>query len=50
VIAAEIGRGTTIDDASMRSKAIRAARSNKFNVITGVNNQQGKITYKYRLR
>lgn len=50
VIAAEIGRGTTIDDASMRAKAIRAARSNKFNEITGVNNQQGKITYKYRLR
>ena len=50
VIAAEIGRGTTIDDVSMRSKAIRAARSNKFNEITGVNNQQGRITYKYRLR
>ena len=50
VIRADIGRGTTIDDASMRTKAIQAAKRNKFNEISGVNNQSGTITYRYRLK
>lgn len=50
VIFAEIGRGTNIDNASMRNSAIEAARRAKFNSITGTNNQQGTITYTYKLR
>ena len=47
VISAEIGRGTNIDNASMRNSAIEAARRAKFNKIQG-NNQSGTITYNYR--
>jgi TonB family protein len=49
VIFAEIGRGTTIENTSMRSAAIEAARKAKFNRISGNNNQSGTITYRYRL-
>lgn len=50
VISAEIGRGTNIDNDSMRRSAIEAARRAKFNSISGTNNQRGTITYVYRLR
>lgn len=49
VIFAEIGRGTNIDNASLRQSALSAAKRAKFNSITGVNNQSGTITYNYRL-
>lgn len=48
VISAEIGRGTNIDNASMRRSAIEAARRAKFNSIQGTNNQSGTITYIYK--
>jgi TonB family protein len=48
VILAEIGKGTNIDNASVRSGAISAARRAKFNSITGSNNQSGTITYNYK--
>lgn len=48
VISAEIGRGTNIDNASMRKSAIDAARRAKFNSIQGTNNQSGTITYIYK--
>ncbi|MDD6211220.1 MAG: TonB family protein [Bacteroidales bacterium] len=50
VIGATIGRGTNIDNASMRNAAIAAARKAKFNAIQGTNNQVGTITYKYRFK
>lgn len=50
VIFAEIGRGTNIDNASMRKSAIEAARKAKFNSISGANNQSGTITYTYKFR
>ena len=50
VIMAEIGRGTNIDNASMRSSAIEAAKRAKFNSITGTNNQSGTITYHFSLK
>jgi len=50
VISAEIGRGTNIDNASMRSSALSAAKRAKFNSISGVNNQSGTITYDYKLK
>ena len=49
VILADIGRGTNIDNASMRKSAIDAARRAKFNKIQGSNNQSGTITYIYKL-
>ena len=50
VIMAEIGRETTIDDASMRKSALEAARKAKFNRISGNNNQSGTITYWYTFK
>ncbi len=49
VILAEIGRGTNIDNASMRKSALDAAKRAKFNKIQGTNNQNGTITYIYKL-
>lgn len=50
VIFAEIGRGTNIDNASMRKSALDAAKRAKFNSISGANNQTGTITYVYKLK
>lgn len=50
VILAEIGRGTNIDNDTMRKSALDAAKKAKFNSITGQNNQSGTITYKYNLK
>lgn len=50
VIFAEIGRGTNIDNASMRKSALEAARKAKFNSISGANNQSGTITYVYKFK
>lgn len=49
VIFAEIGKGTNIDNASMRKSALDAAKRAKFNIISGTNNQSGTITYRYTL-
>ncbi|MDR1499695.1 MAG: energy transducer TonB [Tannerellaceae bacterium] len=49
VIFAEIGRGTNIDNESLRQSALDAARKARFNSITGTNNQSGNITYNYML-
>lgn len=48
VIGAEVGKGTNIDDASMRRSALEAARSAKFSSVSTLNNQTGTITYNYR--
>lgn len=50
VIFAEIGRGTNIDNASMRKSALDAAKKATFNSISGANNQSGTITYVYKLK
>ncbi|MDR1331614.1 MAG: energy transducer TonB [Tannerella sp.] len=50
VIIAEIGKGTNIDNASMRASALEAARRARFNSISGTNNQSGTITYRYSLK
>ena len=49
VIFAEIGRGTNIDNVSMRQSALEAAKKAIFNSIKGTNNQTGTITYRYNL-
>ena len=50
VIQAEIGRGTNISNAAMRSSAIEAAKRAKFNSIAGANNQVITIKFNYFLR
>ncbi|MDR1762520.1 MAG: TonB family protein [Dysgonamonadaceae bacterium] len=50
VIFAEIGRGTTIDNATMRASALAAAKRAKFESVSGSNNQSGTITYRYYLK
>jgi TonB family protein len=50
VIFADIGKGTNIDNESMRKSALSAAKKAKFNEISGTNNQSGTITYVYRLK
>jgi TonB family protein len=47
---ADIGRGTNIDNASMRKSALEAARRAKFNKIKDTDNQNGTITYIYKLK
>ena len=49
VIGAEIGKGTNTGNTSLRTEALRAARSTRFNSISSANNQQGTITYKFNL-
>jgi TonB family protein len=48
VISAKYGKGTTIDDASLRSSALEAAQKARFNKIKESNNQIGTITYIYK--
>ena len=50
VLFAEIGKGTNIDNSSMRKSALDAAKRAKFNSISGANNQSGTITYLYKLK
>ena len=50
VISTITGKGTNIDDKTMRQSALDAAGKAKFNAIPGNENQSGKITYRYYLR
>ena len=49
VINAEIDKGTNIGNSTLRTEAIKAARNTKFNSISSPNNQQGTITYDFKL-
>ncbi len=49
VIEAGIGQGTNTPNNSLIQEALKAARRTKFNAITSVNNQNGKITYRFNL-
>lgn len=50
VVSATIGKGTNLDNAQMRASALKAAKSAKFNSISGTNNQSGTITYIFNLK
>lgn len=50
VIMATIGKGTNIDNSTMRKSALDAAKKARFNNISGNANQSGTITYKYFLK
>lgn len=50
VIQALIGAGTTLGNQTLRNSALSAARATRFNAIDGTNNQEGTITYRFRLK
>lgn len=50
VISTTIGRGTNIDNATLRRSTLEAAKKAKFNPIEGNENSSGKITYRYYLK
>lgn len=50
VIKAECGRGTNIDNPTLRMAAVEAARKTKFNAIRSGNIQSGTITYNFKLQ
>lgn len=50
VINATIGAGTTTGNANLRNEALAAAKRTKFNAVNSANNQQGTITYNFRLK
>ena len=49
VVSVRIGRGTNIGDTKLRDGALDAAKRAKFNKIQSTNNQNGTITYNYKL-
>ena len=49
VVAVELGKGTNTTSAALKAEALRASRNTKFNPISSVINQKGKITYKFNL-
>ena len=50
VIATSINRQTNTVNAALRKAALDAAKKARFNVVEGVNNQTGTITYYFNLR
>jgi TonB family protein len=49
VVEATIGKGTNTPNTNLRNEAVRAAKRTKFNAVSSVTNQKGKITYKFNL-
>jgi len=49
VVEATIGKGTNTPNTNLRNEAIRAAKRTRFNEVSSVINQKGKITYKFNL-
>lgn len=50
VVGAEIHRRTNTTNAALRKAALEAARKARFNVVNGVDNQSGTITYYFKLK
>ncbi len=50
VISASVGKGTNIDNTTLRNAAIEAAKKTKFNKISSEKNQSGTITYMFKLQ
>ena len=50
VIQTSINKGTNTVNAALRKAAEDAARKARFNVVSGVNNQTGTITYNFKLK
>lgn len=49
VVEATIGKGTNTPSPELRNEALRAAKRTRFNEVSSVTNQNGKITYKFNL-
>lgn len=49
VVEATIGKGTDTPNTNLRDEALRAAKKTRFNEVSSVINQKGKITYKFNL-
>lgn len=49
VIETSIGKGTTTNNASLRSESLKAAKKIKYNKIDSNENQQGSVTYHFHL-
>lgn len=50
VIRATIAPGTNIADPSVRAAALEAARKTRFNAVLGSDEQEGSITYHFKIR
>lgn len=50
VIRATIAPGTNIADPSVRAAALEAARKTRFNAVPGSDEQEGSITYHFKIR
>lgn len=50
VLRATIGSGTDIADPAIRQAALEAARKTRFNAVAGSEDQEGTITYHFKIR
>ena len=50
MIRATIAPGTNIADPSVRAAALEAARKTRFNAVPGSDEQEGSITYHFKIR
>lgn len=50
VIRASVAQGTNIADTSIRAAALAAARATRFNAVAGAEEQEGIITYRFKIQ
>ena len=50
VIQATVAQGTNIADTSVRNAALSAARATRFNAVAGADDQEGLITYRFKIQ
>jgi len=50
VIQATVAQGTNIADTSIRNAALAAARATRFNSVAGADDQEGLITYRFKIQ
>lgn len=50
VVSASIHHRTNTSSSALRNAAVKAAKAARFNTISGVNNQEGTITYYFKLK
>ena len=50
VTRATVAQGTNIADTSIRNAALAAARATRFNAVAGAEEQEGIITYRFKIQ
>ena len=50
VTRATVAQGTNIADTSIRNAALAAARATRFNAVAGAEEQEGIITYRFKIK